>query len=159
MPSEQSRTEELHTLGALLRTSIDALMAHAYQEIRDAGFPDLRSTHSAVFGHITRTGCRITELAERARMTKQSMAELVEYLRDRGYVTLVADPSDRRAKLVQLTARGWKAHSSLVRSSRGYERQCARELGEGTWRQLRELLERFAAWSARQPKPSSHNGE
>jgi len=162
MNSEQSRTEELHTLGALLRVSMDALLTHVYEELRHSGFTDLRITHGAVLRHISRGGCRITTLAERAGMTKQSMAELVEYLREKGYAKLGADQSDRRAKLVQLTARGWKAHSALVRSSRAYEKQCARELGEARWRELRELLEQLADWSARQshlPSAAKSSGE
>jgi DNA-binding MarR family transcriptional regulator len=91
-------------------------------------------------------------LAERAHMTKQSMAELVEYLRKRGYLELVADPTDGRAKLAKLSVRGWKVHDALVRISQGFERQCARGLGEEKWRQLRELLGEFAAWSQQRPR-------
>jgi DNA-binding MarR family transcriptional regulator len=147
MRSGQSVTEELHTLGALLRTPLDALLDHVFAELAQAGFPEVRRAHGAVFRHISRDGTRITVLAERAHMTKQSMAELVEYLRKRGYLELVADPTDGRAKLAKLSARGWKVHDALVRISQGFERQCARGLGEEKWRQLRSLLREFAAWS------------
>ena len=43
-------------------------------------------------------------LAERAAITKQSMAELVAHLERHGYVERVPDPTDRRAKLVRSTA-------------------------------------------------------
>ncbi|HEY6688529.1 MAG TPA: MarR family transcriptional regulator [Propionibacteriaceae bacterium] len=49
---------------------------------------------------------RVSVLAERAQMTKQAMAELVQHLETHGYVVRVPDPTDRRAKLVQPTERG-----------------------------------------------------
>ncbi|SMF56996.1 Winged helix DNA-binding domain-containing protein [Tistlia consotensis] len=91
--------------------------------------------------HIARDGSRVTELAERARMTKQSMAQLVDALRERGYAELAPDPSDGRAKLVRLTERGWQLHDALVAISREFEADRAREMGEETWRRLRGLLE------------------
>ena len=120
---------------------------HHFDKLAQAGFDDVRIAHGAVLRYIARDGSRITELADRARMTKQSMAELVEYLRARGYVELVPDPSDGRAKLVRLTPRGWKVHATLVASSGVFERKCAQALGEQKWRQLRSLLEEFAAWA------------
>ena len=147
MGSSLSATEELRTLGALLRVPFQALLDHVFGKLGEAGFDDVRPAHGAVLRNIARDGSRITELAERARMTKQSMAELVEYLRKRGYIELVSDESDGRAKLVRLTARGWKVHGTLVRSSREFETECARSLGVEKWRRLRALLEELAAWS------------
>jgi DNA-binding MarR family transcriptional regulator len=145
MQSKPSITEQLPTLGALLRIPLETLLDHVYEELAKAGYVELRVAHGAVFRHISREGSRITALAARARITKQSMAELVEYLRKSGYVELVADPTDGRAKLVRLTARGWKVHRALVHSSEAFERKCARSLGEQRWRQFRELLQEFAA--------------
>ncbi len=145
--TQRSVTEEVRTLGALLRAPFEAMLAHNYAKLREAGFGDLRPTHGAVLRHMAREGVRITELAEKARMTKQSMAELVDYMRERGYARLVSDPTDGRAKLVMLTERGWEVHSTLVRSSRAFEKECARALGAGRWQQLRELLDELAAWS------------
>lgn len=147
MTMRLSATEELQTLGALLRTPFEAMLDHNYAALAKAGFDDLRPAQGAVLRHMTRDGMRITELAVRARMTKQSMAELIEYLRKRRYVELVPDPHDGRAKLVTLTDRGWKVHGMLVKISRAFERECARDLGEDKWRQLRGLLEEFAAWA------------
>ena len=48
----------------------------------------------------------MSELADRAQMTKQAMAELVRHLEDRGHLVRVPDPTDRRAKLVLPTDHG-----------------------------------------------------
>ena len=151
MRSMQSATEEIGTLGALLRAPFEAMLDHNFARLAEAGFVDLRPAHGAVLRHIAREGSRVTELAERARMTKQSMAELVEYLRRRNYVELVRDPSDGRAKLVQLTRRGWHVHNTLARASHDFERECARGIGTDNWNQLRALLEQFATWKSARP--------
>ncbi len=150
---DESVTEELQTLGALLRTCLDALHDQVFSELAKAGHPEVRLAHGAVFRHVSREGSRVTTLAERARMTKQSMAELVEYLRARGYVELVADPTDGRAKLVKLTARGWKVHGALVRSSGAFEVECARHLGEAKWRKFRDVLQELSTWVRRDGPP------
>jgi hypothetical protein len=42
----------------------------------EAGFPDIRPAHSNLFRNMTEGGSRVSELAERAQMTKQSMGYL-----------------------------------------------------------------------------------
>lgn len=140
MATRKSITEEVQTLGALLRAPFEAMLQYNYTGLANEGFGDIRLAHGAVFRNISREGSRLTELAERARMTKQSMAELVDYLRKRGYVELSPDPNDGRAKLVRLTDRGASVVEALIRISRRYERGCARAIGEDKWLQFRRLL-------------------
>ena len=47
---------------------------------------------------------RLTDLAARAQMTKQSAGELVSYLEARGYLERVPDPSDGRVRINALTS-------------------------------------------------------
>src|SRR5262245_51077750 len=54
-------------------------------------------------------GPRLTDLADRAQMTKQSMAELINRMEGIGLVERRPDPADGRAKLVFLTPFGWEA--------------------------------------------------
>ena len=56
--------------------------------------------------HIPASGIRLTELAARAGMTKQAMAELVAEIERRGYIRRTTDPADRRAKIIEFTDEG-----------------------------------------------------
>lgn len=141
MATRKSITEEVQTLGALLRVPFEAMLYYNYQHLAEEGFDDIRLAHGAVFRNISRDGSRLTELAERARITKQSMAELVDYLRERGYLKCPPDPNDGRAKLVQLTSRGMKVVNALIEISRRYEMECRRLTGEAKWAEFRALLE------------------
>lgn len=53
-----------------------------------------------MFQYLDDAGTTVSVLAERAQITKQSMAELVRHLEVHGYVERVPDPKDGRAKLV-----------------------------------------------------------
>jgi DNA-binding MarR family transcriptional regulator len=75
----------------------------------DPGDGHAGAAHAPVFMAIDPGGSRVTELAERAGMSKQAVGELIRHLADRGYLTVIRDPVDRRAKKVELTERGWAA--------------------------------------------------
>ncbi len=104
-----------------------------------AGYPQKRK-HSAVFAQISPDGSRLTELARKANMTPQSMAELVDELVDMGYVVRRPDPNDGRAKLIVLTKRGRGAVAAGRQTIEGLEEQVTQILGERGHRELRRLL-------------------
>ena len=79
------------------------------EELVRRGFDDLRPALLAVAQHIGADGTRITELAERAWLTKATVVHAVDELERLGYVTREPDPTDRRAKLVKTTPRGREA--------------------------------------------------
>ncbi len=128
------------TLGALLRKPYEALQIKVYAGLAARGFGDIRPAHSSVFRYIKPYGSRVSDLAELAEMTKQSMAYLAGNLADLGYVTIAPDPSDARAKLVTLTARGQQVWEALVDLSFDMEAQYAACIGPEKMAQLRVIL-------------------
>jgi DNA-binding MarR family transcriptional regulator len=93
-------------LAALMRETFVALNNLVIVRLAERGHGAVRPSHGAVFQYLDDTGTTVSVLAERAQMTKQAMAELVQHLETHGYVVRVPDPTDRRAKLVQPTERG-----------------------------------------------------
>ena len=69
-----------------------------------------RAQVSAAHIHITRhldlEGTRLTDLAQKAGMSKQAMGDLVDQCEAWGLVTRQADPRDARARMVTFTATG-----------------------------------------------------
>lgn len=107
-------TDESRNLGQLLRQGYDRFVTELHAGLDAAGYADIRPAHGNVFQFIGAEGCTLTELAERASLTKQSMGYLVDYLADHGYIERVPDPRDGRAKLLTLTGKGWQAvHTAL----------------------------------------------
>jgi DNA-binding MarR family transcriptional regulator len=139
----QSITDEQQTFGALLRKPYEVLARRVYTRLAAEGYSDIRPAHSAVLRNMGANGSRITELADRAQMTKQSMGALVDYLRERGYLELHADPSDARAKIACLTERGQVLQSHALSISREAEQDLVQLVGGDDMQQLRALLERL----------------
>jgi DNA-binding MarR family transcriptional regulator len=93
-------------LGILLFVAYRALEQRAHDAIVAASITDITLAQARVAARIGQHGTRVSELAEQARVTKQSAGFLVQQLEAAGYVERVPDPTDRRARLVRLTARG-----------------------------------------------------
>src|SRR5437588_2256938 len=134
-----SSQDERPNLGILLRIPFQEVVQRVGAGLAEAGFDDLRPAHTAVFQHIEAGGSRLTDLAERAQITKQSMGYLVDYLEQRGYLERRPDPSDRRAALISLTERGWEQIRAALRIIATIEEEWGSRLGEPRMQQLREL--------------------
>jgi DNA-binding MarR family transcriptional regulator len=132
-------------LPGLLEIAGEAMLAEFRQELVKNGYADIRPTHGCVFRFIREDGMRLTELASYAGVTKQSAGELVDDLVDLGYVERIADPADKRAKLICLTERGREAQRVGFGLFGEIEQRWAEHFGEERFEQLRELLEQIAA--------------
>lgn len=108
-------------LGALMRRPLRALSDRVASDLHSAGFTDLRPSHLTVFQHLDAGGTRITGIAARAQMTKQSMGALVDDLERWGYVERQPDPTDGRARIVVRTDRGWDVERIARKSVAGFE--------------------------------------
>ncbi|HWU21827.1 MAG TPA: helix-turn-helix domain-containing protein, partial [Nocardioides sp.] len=93
------------TLLALFRRANGSMVAELIARLEAAGYGDISAAQHLVFENLDPDGTRLTVLAGRAGLTRQAMTELVEGLRDRGYVELRVDPTDARARLACLTER------------------------------------------------------
>lgn len=143
MTKEKTYPEQHRTIGALLRIPFQHLAKEVYDELSRAGHSEVRQSHSVVFRYVLPEGARITELAERAGITKQSMASLVEHLERHGYLRIEPDPTDGRAKRVVLTRRGEAVQREAMRLSHEVEQRWAALLGKKEMATLRALLERL----------------
>lgn len=98
-------SRQRHELGVLLFVANRALEQRAFDAAIAAGITDITLAQARIAARIAPTGSRVSDLAEQARVTKQSAASLVEQLEKAGYVDRVPDPTDGRARLVRLTPR------------------------------------------------------
>jgi DNA-binding MarR family transcriptional regulator len=139
-------------LPRLLLESHRVLSAELVALLEERGYPDVRPGHAALFLYIDRrSGTRSTELARRARMTKQGMMLLVDDLESRGYVRRVTDPDDARAKVVRLTARGRAAAAETRRAVQALDSWTRRLVGDRSYESLRDALGEIATASEEEP--------
>jgi DNA-binding MarR family transcriptional regulator len=134
---------------SLLRLLVEgsrALEERLYDGLRAEGYGDVRPAHYAVFRYLDDEGSRVTELAEAAGMTKQSMGELVDHLERRGYVERRLDPRDGRAKIVVLTEKGRRGIEAAAERIAGIEAELARWMGDERLEELTGSLADLGAF-------------
>ena len=129
--------------GAYLRVLWDELRNNMEQQLKERGFEDVSPSHGWIFHHTSEEGSRITELAAIAKITKQSMSALVTQLEASGYVKKKADPGDKRAWLLVLTAKGKKVREAGHEINFLFEKKWEEKLGKTNYSQLRQLLARL----------------
>ncbi|HEX5989102.1 MAG TPA: MarR family transcriptional regulator [Solirubrobacterales bacterium] len=135
-------------LHALLEFAFDAIIEEFRDELEQSEFSDVRLAHGCVFRYMKERGLRLTEIAERGNMTKQSAGEVVDDLVARGYVERVPDPDDRRAKLIRFTERGEAAQSYGFLLLGEIEKRWGERFGAERIAGLRAMLEEIAAVEA-----------
>jgi DNA-binding MarR family transcriptional regulator len=104
------------------------------------GFEGIRLVHIALIRNVDETGTRITDIARRAGMTKQATGQLANEFADLGYVRVVADPLDGRAKIAQYTGKGKRLLRAIVESIAETEERFAQAIGPAEMARLKETL-------------------
>jgi DNA-binding MarR family transcriptional regulator len=140
-PTDKNDGQPGPNLGVLLREPFRIGSELLHERFAESGHPEVRSPHGNVFQFLDDDGTRVSVLAQRAQITKQSMAELVAHLETHGYVERVPDPSDRRAKLVRATPQGSEVYAIARRFVKELEDEWSAQLGASKMRRLRALLE------------------
>ncbi len=130
---------DLATLMFVSYRAMDERVRHA---MRDAGY-DVTVAQARLAQRIAEDGTRLTELADRAGVTKQTASLLVAALEREGLVERVPDPDDGRARLIRLSARGREAAQRAMEVVIGVEGEWTAHLGPELTERLREALVRL----------------
>ena len=99
---------DVHIARLLLR-AVRAVQATYIERLQQRGHPGLRTGHIPVLAGLdpeSSGGTRITDLANRAGMTRQMMGRLVRELEALGYLATATHPDDQRAVVVTMTEHG-----------------------------------------------------
>ena len=136
----EASTRDRPHLGVLLQKARRTIDEEVSRRITKAGFDSIRPGHGAVFTFLPLDGARLTDLAARARMTKQAMGELVRELEGLGYVERTPDPADGRAWIIRFTHKGRRADEVGILAIRDIEQEWAAAVGVKQMDGLRSTL-------------------
>jgi len=116
--------------------------------LRESGFRSVRASHMNLLRHVDVSGTRITEIAQRSRLTKQAVGQFLVACEAQKLVKTSADATDGRAKVVTFTRLG----ESMIEAEREVMAQIDTQiealLGARGYAQLRRSLGLLAEWSA-----------
>lgn len=127
-------------IGYSMRVVWHWIWARNNDAVRSAGYDDLNPAHLSLFRYPGLDGQRLTDIAHSLQITKQSVHELLSHLERLGYLTRETDPTNRRARLVRLTAKGHELQEVIRRQALDSERQIATILGDRRFTQLKAAL-------------------
>ncbi len=127
-------------LGRLLLVAVDNWQNALVRGLQEAGFRNFRGTHMHLLRHIDMGGTRITEIAERAGVTKQAIGKLIAACEKRDLVKTISDPTDGRAKIVLFTRQSRAVIMAERAVIRRIDAQLRRRLGPTAFAGLRASL-------------------
>lgn len=130
-------------------------MDRVHEQLATAGFGDVRPAHGFVFQYLSfhKTATAVG-IGEHLGITKQAAVQLIDELTKRGYVERRPHPTDRRARAISLTARGWECVERVVAAWADIEREWATLIGPDRLGKLHDDLATLtAATSGGRPVP------
>jgi DNA-binding MarR family transcriptional regulator len=136
-------SDERQNLGLLCFYPYRALESRVFGAVAAAGFDDITPAQARLAARIGPGGTRLTDLAEQALVTKQTAGHLVDQLERAGYVRRVPDPTDARARLVQMAERGQAVVALARKVETQVEAEWTAHLGNDAAAGLRAALERL----------------
>jgi DNA-binding MarR family transcriptional regulator len=123
-----------------------ALASRRWNEILErrfaaAGFADVRASYGALLVPLfEEDGPRMTELARRARLSKQTLTTMARLLERDGLITRQPDPDDARATRIFLTERAKSFQPIASAVLRELDKQVVQALGTASTTQLKQSL-------------------
>jgi DNA-binding MarR family transcriptional regulator len=134
------RRRKRASLGQVLFKAARLMNERAVARVRASGVEGFRLGHTALLPHLDFEGTRLTELAERAGISKQAAGQAVEELERAGVVRREPDPEDGRAKRVRFTPKGLQGLLYGLSVLTELEEGLAARLGRTRTEALREGL-------------------
>jgi DNA-binding MarR family transcriptional regulator len=125
-------------IGVVCRTNIGFLLANASRRwnellaeaFRASGHGDVRPSYGSVLVPLfEEDGLRMSELAARSHLAKQTMTTMVRVVEGAGFVERRPDPDDARATRVHLTNRGHQLRPLAAREVARLERRIEERIG------------------------------
>ena len=111
--------------------------------LAEAGFGDIRSGDAKVFPFVPPEGIQVRDLAIRAGVRKQTMAQTVDQLERAGYLERRPNPRDGRSRLIVLTERGRAVQPLAAGAGDRIEERWAELTSPEEFATLRALLHRL----------------
>jgi DNA-binding MarR family transcriptional regulator len=113
--------------------------------VRADGHPDVTTAMISLFRFAGVERRRPGEIAATARLSKQATNDMLRELERLGYVERYPDPSDGRARIVQLTKRGEALDAAVWKAGRDVEQAWKNQFDEKQWSTFHDVLDTLIA--------------
>jgi DNA-binding MarR family transcriptional regulator len=145
MNDSDKPVEQRRDFGILLALGYAAFVEDLREGLADAGFHDLHRSFGYVARMLAEGPLTLRQVADRLEVTSPAALKVVVTMMKGGYLERLDDPSDRRARKVRLTKKGFAALARARAFHRHFERALSRDVGAKTVQKMRAALERIVA--------------
>lgn len=133
-------------IGRLLLAGVINWQDVLVRGLQEKGFRSFRASHMNLLRHIDLGGTRISEIAERARLSKQAIGQLVVITEAQKLVQTIPDPADRRAKIVAFTSLGRAVIEAEREVIERIDAELKKRVGAKAFAALRRSLIALSEW-------------
>ncbi|MCK5749283.1 MarR family winged helix-turn-helix transcriptional regulator [Oricola sp.] len=127
-------------VGIRLWAAYEAWKAEFVSAMVEAGHAWFTPSRATLLGFVPRTGLRQSDLIARMGISKQAVQQLVDGLEGEGVLERIADPDDKRGRILRHTAKGRAALDDADRIKAEIETRYRARLGEERFRLLVDAL-------------------
>lgn len=107
---------------------------------KEDGWETIRPDHLRLVSIISMEALNINELSKRARVSKQAMSKMVNYLIDKGFIAYETDARDSRSKIISITKEGVEFMTYFKDCGKLVEKRFEEIIGEKKTQQLIAIL-------------------
>jgi len=166
MDGEHIESIRQNNFGIMLFSLVEDYEKRFSAEYKGAGFDDVRRPHGHVLRYLDREGTRISDIAQRTGITKQTIGKLVQELERLGYVDVIGIAGDGRVKLVRFSPRGRQLIEMSRHALQRIHAAYAEAVGQSTFERFEATLQLFIKhlsptlpiWGAADANPYFHFG-
>jgi len=127
-------------LGMVANRLNKSLEAEFFRRLAEAGHSVLRMPHTMLLENLPKDGARSGVLASLLGITKQAVGEIVDDLEAAEYVRRIADPADRRAKLIVLSSKGAAAFGEVFAILTSMDEELSAAVGADRYAEARSTF-------------------
>ena len=124
----------------LLVAATRAINRHITSELQQRGYEHTRPGHAALLANLDLEGNSVTEIADRAHISKQAMARLAVELEEMGLITREPSESDGRMLMLRFTRSGKMLVRASVLIVDNVESELTRKVGARSLANLKKSL-------------------
>ena len=143
MTSDGDASWRVENAGRALSFASMLFEREVLRTVRQGEFAWVTPVQLALFRNLDLDGTHLTELAARARISKQSMQDLVDKAERYGVVARRPDPGDRRIKIVAFTPAGLRMLDRFREGVAEAERRMVDALGADFVAELKARLSAY----------------
>jgi DNA-binding MarR family transcriptional regulator len=136
-----TRTNVEQDVGFLLAKALRRFNERLIHEFAATGFGEIRASYGSVLVPLfAKDDLRLSEVAQRAGLSKQAITGIVKHCEEDGLVVRERDPDDGRAYRLRLSAKGREFRSVAERVLAGLDDELVRSLGQQDYSALKRAL-------------------